>query len=169
MAKINPLFILVGVLAAAFIILLFSSSCVVPYDNKKQYATYEPMVSGNSSPSVVSGNTATSSLSISQSVPVSTKRSGNAGASSALSSVSSVLPSFGPENFEPMVDEPKTVQYGPFRDSEIIDRFSQVTANGIDGVDGCVSSGLSNSGGYICLTPDLIQMLKSRGGNAKGT
>jgi hypothetical protein len=67
-----------------------------------------------------------------------------------------------------MVNTPKTVKYGPFRDSEIIDKFSQVTENGIDGVNGCVSSGLSNAGGYICLTPDLIKLLKTRGGNASG-
>jgi hypothetical protein len=70
------------------------------------------------------------------------------------------------ENFEPIIDVPQTVSYGPFRDSEIIDKFSQVTKNGVDGVDGCISSGLSNSKGYICLTPELVKLLKSRGGNA---
>ena len=50
----------------------------------------------------------------------------------------------------------------------IIDKYSQVTTNGMDGVNGCVSSGLSNAGGYICLSPDLIKMLKTRGGNAAG-
>ena len=151
----NPLFILIGVLVVAFVILLMSSSSVVPYDNKKQYASYEPMTV-----------TSTPSKEL-ESVPASKdkKDENKSIGSGILSSVSGI---FGTENFEPMVDEPKTVQYGPFRDSEIIDRFSQVTANGMDGVDGCVSSGLSNSGGYICLTPELIQMLKSRGGNATG-
>jgi hypothetical protein len=157
MTKTNPLFLLIGVLAIAFVVLIISSSSgVVPYDSKmRNYAeamsTLEPK---------------------SESVPVSTKQSGNTSVSSEngiMSAVSNMLPSFGTENFEPMVDEPKSVQYGPFRDSEIIDRFSQVTSNGMDGVNGCVSSGLSNAGGYICLTPDLIQMLKTRGGNAKGT
>jgi len=54
------------------------------------------------------------------------------------------------------------------RDSEIIDKFSQVPSNGIEGQNGCVSSGLTNSGGYICLTPELFQLLKTRGGNATG-
>ena len=72
------------------------------------------------------------------------------------------------EGFEPIVNHPQSVNYGPFRDSEIIDKFSQVTANGIDGVNGCISSGLSNAGGYICLTPELIDLLKTRGGNASG-
>jgi len=70
------------------------------------------------------------------------------------------------ENFEPIIDVPQTVNYGPFRDSEIIDKFSQVTTNGVEGVNGCISSGLSNAGGYICLTPELVKLLKSRGGNA---
>jgi hypothetical protein len=72
------------------------------------------------------------------------------------------------ENFESLVEEPNTISYGPLRDSEIIDKFSQVNVNGMDGVNGCVSSGLSNAGGYICLTPELIQLLKTRGGNASG-
>jgi hypothetical protein len=72
------------------------------------------------------------------------------------------------ENFESIVEEPRTVRYGPLRDSEIIDKFSQVKENGIEGKNGCVSSGLSNAGGYICLTPELIQLLKTRGGNASG-
>ena len=154
MAKINPLFILIAVLVIAFGILIFSSSSVVPYDsNTRNYASYEPMSTLEPNKSV-------------ESVPESKKsEQTDTSIGSVLSTVSGI---FGTENFEPMVDEPKTVQYGPFRDSEIIDRFSQVTANGMEGVNGCVSSGLSNAGGYICLTPDLIQMLKSRGGNATG-
>lgn len=152
---------MIGVLVVAFVILLLSSSSnFAPYDSKKQYASYEPMTDAS----------VTDSGKNSESVPASTKESENKSnsAGNLMSMVSSVFPSFGTENFEPMVDEPQTIQYGPLRDSEIIDRFSQVTANGMDGVNGCVSSGLSNSGGYICLTPDLIQMLKTRGGNAKG-
>lgn len=72
------------------------------------------------------------------------------------------------ENFEPIINVPKTIHYGPFRDSAIIDKFSQITKNGIDGVDGCISSGLSNSRGPICLSPELINLLKTRGGNATG-
>jgi len=72
------------------------------------------------------------------------------------------------EGFEPVLEESHTLSYGLLRDSDIIDKFSQVTSNGIDGVDGCVSSGLSNSNGYICLTPELIDLLKTRGGNATG-
>lgn len=64
--------------------------------------------------------------------------------------------------------ESEGIKYSILRDSEIIDKFSQLGVNGVDGVNGCVSSGLSNSGGYICLTPELISLLKTRGGNATG-
>lgn len=73
------------------------------------------------------------------------------------------------EGFEPVIDSAKTLQSGVLgRDSEILDKFSQVTSNGIEGQNGCVSSGLTNSGGYICLTPELISLMKTRGGNATG-
>ena len=72
------------------------------------------------------------------------------------------------DTFKPIMSYSQSINYGPFRDSEIIDKFSQVTANGVDGVNGCISSGLSNAGGYICLTPELVNLLKTRGGNASG-
>jgi hypothetical protein len=50
---------------------------------------------------------------------------------------------------------------------EILDKFSHIRTYGkVDGQDGCVSSGLSNSKGYLCLTPELLGALKTRGGNA---
>jgi hypothetical protein len=53
--------------------------------------------------------------------------------------------------------------------AEVLDRFSQIKAFGVEGVNGCASSGLSNSQGYLCLTPELISALKTRGGNAGGS
>lgn len=53
--------------------------------------------------------------------------------------------------------------------AEVLDQFSQVKSFGVDGVNGCSSSGLSNSKGYLCLTPALISALKTRGGNAGGS
>jgi hypothetical protein len=50
--------------------------------------------------------------------------------------------------------------------SEKLDRFLDVTSVGINGKNGCQSSGLSNSRGELCLPPELIQMLQTRGGNA---
>ena len=72
------------------------------------------------------------------------------------------------EGFEPIMVISKTLSPGSLRDSEIIDKFSKITVNGIEGKDGCISSGLTNSGGSICLTPELVQLLKTRGGNATG-
>lgn len=151
MAKLNPLFILVGVLALAFVGLLVSSSSdYLPYDNNaSKYANYEPMSMMNADDEEEE-STASPSNSPSNSLPKATKNSGVS------------------ESFEPMLEVPTTVKYGPLRDSEIIDKFSQVTLNGMDGVNGCVSSGLSNAGGQICLTPELIDLLKTRGGNASG-
>lgn len=133
MAKINPLFILVGLLGVAFVVLvLFSGPKYLPYERKQMnYARYEPMQSLADFPLTQTKND---------------KK----------------------EGFESIEDKPKSITYGVLRDAEIIDKFSQVGTNGIDGVNGCVSSGLSNSGGYICLTPELIQLLKTRGGNASG-
>ena len=172
MAKTNPLFVLVIVLVVAFVILLFaSSSGVVPYDNKKSgYARYEPMATlmPTSGPDSSSDSRTELNELKEKKEKKGEESSSKNSVSSVMSMFSSVLPSSSSENFEPMVGVPISIKYGPLRDSEIIDRFSQVTANGMDGVDGCVSSGLSNSGGYLCLTPDLIQMLKTRGGNAGG-
>lgn len=52
--------------------------------------------------------------------------------------------------------------------NEHLDKFLDVTKVGVNGKNGCQSSGLSNSMGELCLPPELIQMLKTRGGNATG-
>jgi hypothetical protein len=72
------------------------------------------------------------------------------------------------EPFESANENLRDLKWGPLRDSEVIDKFSQVHNNGTDGAKGCISSGLSNSGGYICLTPELVNLLSTRGGNATG-
>ena len=158
----NPLFILViGLVAVFFMLILTSSSGYLPYDgSSRNYATYEPMTSESDLDADM--DVPDVSESVEQAKPVNKKSSNSyLGQSEDESSIVN-------ENFEPIMEEPRTIRYGPLRDSEVIDKFSQVTSNGIDGVNGCVSSGLSNSGGYICLTPELIQLLKTRGGNATG-
>ena len=167
MAKNNPLFILVIVLVGVFLMLLLTSSqSYSPYEANNNYAKYEPMTTMPTMPkSKIQGNTSSSGLSVKPTMGANTSSSGISVINNALSKM---ISSSDSENFEPMVDSPQTIQYSPFRDSEIIDKFSQVTTNGVDGVNGCVSSGLSNAGGYICLTPDLIKLLKTRGGNASG-
>ncbi len=50
--------------------------------------------------------------------------------------------------------------------NQVLDKFSHVMNYApADGAN-CTSSGLSNSKGFLCLTPDLITALKTRGGNA---
>lgn len=59
------------------------------------------------------------------------------------------------------------VVYGaPVDGSEHLDHFLDVRTVGVDGQNGCQSSGLSNSLGALCLTSDLIDQLRTRGGNA---
>lgn len=57
----------------------------------------------------------------------------------------------------------------PINSNHHIDKFLDVTTVGVNGKAGCYSSGLSNSRGALCLTPELIQALKTRGGNAGNT
>ena len=142
---------LVAALVVAFVALFFASSQPAPYSKSPNYSKYESMTEmseeeKDKKPSSVESEP-------SKDLP--------AAASPEVASASS-------ENFEPIMAVPLSIDYAPFRDSEIIDKFSQVTSNGQEGVNGCVSSGLSNSGGYICLTPELIKLLKTRGGNAAG-
>ena len=54
--------------------------------------------------------------------------------------------------------------YTPAHNS-VIDKFSQVSDKSVGSDLHCYSAGLSNSKGPICLTPELIELLKSRGGN----
>jgi len=48
---------------------------------------------------------------------------------------------------------------------EIIDKFSQVSTNSSKNDNSCYSAGLSNSKGPLCLSPELIDLLKTRGNN----
>ena len=150
--------ILIGLVAAlvvAFVALFFASAQPAPYSKGPNYSKYESMAGINKQPEIEEE----------EKKPVvveKMEKKSDVVASSADGVASSS------ENFEPMLAVPLSVDYAPFRDSELIDKFSQVTTNGQEGVNGCVSSGLSNSGGYICLTPELIKLLKTRGGNAAG-
>jgi hypothetical protein len=51
-----------------------------------------------------------------------------------------------------------------------IDKFSQVTTfNAVDdGKNGCHSAGLTTDRGMMCLSPELLSLLQTRGGNATG-
>ena len=158
--------LVLGLAVVLLLLVITSWQDYLPYDNEKQnFAKYEPFSDSDADADKQNKIESVLKPSASASAPSSSPKPKT---DSVFKDVlSNVMPSSA-ENFEPLVEQPQTVQYGPFRDSEIIDKFSQVTANGQDGVDGCVSSGLSNAGGYICLTPELIQLLKTRGGNASG-
>jgi hypothetical protein len=155
---------LVVALIVAFFVLFLTPSQCVPYSPGKHYARYEAFTEGaEDAESSSTDPTANIMNSINQIAQATTINS-----NTAASGMSASNKPKSTENFEPITEIPRTIEYGPFRDSEIIDKFSQVTANGTDGVNGCVSSGLNNSGGSICLTPELIKLLKTRGGNATG-
>lgn len=159
MAKLIPLLILVACLIVAFVFLSMSSGKYVPYDPlNNKYATYEKMTEFDREDEEVPIEESGEAFNVIEAKPT----------KNPVASIFSGLFPESTENFESLIEEPETISYGPLRDSEIIDKFSQVNANGMDGVNGCVSSGLSNAGGYICLTPELIQLLKTRGGNASG-
>jgi hypothetical protein len=141
----NTLFFLVVGLVFLFALLVFSSGKnYLPYDeDKTNYANYEGF------------NDVLSSAE-----PSSSSSQHQSGSGSVNESSSS--------NFVPLVESPKTVKYAEVGDSDIFDKIGQTPKNGVDGVDGCVSSGLSNSGGPICLSPEMLQLMKTRGGNATG-
>ena len=157
MAKLNPLLILVGVLIVSFVFLsMASSQSYLPFESSNHYAAYENFEEEEGEKEE--------------------EMKENFEGEEEEDEMKENFEGDGEdeeeemrENFESLIEEPRTVKYGPLRDSEIIDKFSQVKTNGMEGVNGCVSSGLTNAGGYICLTPELIQLLKTRGGNATGS
>jgi hypothetical protein len=66
------------------------------------------------------------------------------------------------ESFEPMTSSSK-LDFSSYNGGEILDKFSALGNEPVNG--SCVSAGLSNSKGPLCLTPELIHDLKSRGNN----
>ena len=55
---------------------------------------------------------------------------------------------------------------GAFSDQAVVlDKFTKITKNSDINDPNCYSAGLSNSRGALCLSPELIDMLKTRGGN----
>jgi hypothetical protein len=63
------------------------------------------------------------------------------------------------------VDSSENIKHGYVTDSNIIDPISNAATNE---VDGNVCTGLTNRGGAVCLTPEMADLLKTRGGNASG-
>lgn len=170
----NLVVLLVALVAAVIVVVLLPSTDYYPYIKNRGYSSYEPfsippMNSGNSTSSgasvLVDG---LSNANVGEGSHLVVNSTGSGESLHHLISQAPVYVGGKPEGFESREETPRNLPWGPLRDSEVLDKFSQVHQNGIDGVNGCVSSGLSNSGGYICLTPDLINLLSTRGGNATG-
>lgn len=119
-------------------ILLFSSTEYVAYSRPSTYARYEGFTDPSGGAVDPSGNSATGEK--------------------ALPSILQSMFGSSSEGF---------IALQPSRDlqhKEIIDKFSQVSDNST-GNNTCISGGLSNSKGPLCLTPELIDLLKTRGNN----
>lgn len=156
MASSKMVTILIVALIAAFFVLLLVPSSYVPYSKGPNYAMYENFEGENYG-------------SESQDSPKQKEDEEYAQSSVEMSPPDGEsepkLPKASVDNFEPLLEVPKTIQYGDFRDSDVISKFSQTASSGSHGVSsGVVKCG----GGNLCLTPELIQLLKTRGGNASG-
>ena len=145
---------------------MFSSPGYVPYSKHElfpKYYTYEGMESNTvlSGSGDVHNNDTTQ---INADMPVHTSGSGPSGSGSepfSLSevgnTVSGILRGNTREGFELTPSE--------FNTSQSLDKFSSVSANSNKNDNSCYSAGLSNSKGPLCLTPELVDLLKTRGGN----
>jgi hypothetical protein len=70
------------------------------------------------------------------------------------------------ENFEAMFPR-SSLGFGMVGGESNIDRFSQVNSFTPDGLT-CESANMSTDRGMMCLSPELVTLLKTRGGNAAG-
>ena len=143
-------------------ILIFSNVSYVPYSRPSTYARYEAF--GGVDPS--GGAVDPSGGSVKDSFSGNAKSSGGAVDPSGNSTPSSIFQSiFGAKNegFERML--PALQPSGELSGAVILDKFSQLSDKSTGSSGECVSAGLSNSKGPLCLTPELIDLLKTRGNN----
>jgi hypothetical protein len=178
---IPGMFVLVLIILGSLV--FAAPSSYAPYNSYSKYTRYEGLagmpvtadvpVSGPS-PSVSENSVAGPSVS------VSAKGNGNSSSISSSyfepfatlspSGINGASPQFATESSS-IQDNLKTSGIlfpSSVKLDDHYDKFLDVAKNGVDGQNGCYSSGLSNSRGYLCLTPDLIQQLKTRGGNSTG-
>jgi hypothetical protein len=174
------------------VIALFSAPDYQPYYKNIPYAKYEGFdIFGMS----VGGNTMSTSVSVEPMAGNTTSVGGNVNATSMsagaiFDSITTSSPTTVTQGFETLHPASTSGQGGVYSsgvnsiftnqpvnrvvygaklgESEHLDYFLDVSKVGVDGQNGCQSSGLSNSLGELCLTPDLIQQLQTRGGNATG-
>jgi hypothetical protein len=143
-------------------ILMFSNGSYVPYSRPSTYARYEAFAGVDPSGGKVkeylsavdpsggavdpSGNSESSPSSILQSMFGSNKEVG-----SKKEGFGRLLPALQPSS--------------ELSGAVILDRFSQLSDKSTGSSGECISGGLSNSKGPLCLTPELIDLLKTRGNN----
>jgi hypothetical protein len=166
----NFVVLLVALAAAVLVFMLLPGTNFSPYKKPKGYGNFESF-KGNASSTgasvlVGAGSSPVDVLSdFSSSTEDLTKNMMSSFGASASGQEGFATDSSTPE---PATERIRSLQWGTPGDPQLIDQFGQVKSNGQDGVNGCVSSGLSNSGGHLCLSPDLINLLSTRGGNATG-
>lgn len=186
------MYLILGFIVVLLVIALFSAPDYQPYYKNIPYAKYEGFdIFGMS----VGGNTSSKSVSVESMTTGNTRSTGgNVGATSVGAGIFDSLTTSSPtsvtQGFETLHPASTTGQGGVYSSgvnsiftnqpvnrvvygakvdrSEHLDHFLDVTTVGVDGQNGCQSSGLSNSLGELCLTSDLIQQLQTRGGNATG-
>lgn len=157
MATSKIITILVVALIAAFFVLLLIPPSYIPYSKGPNYAMYENFTDS------AEGGTEEKDKKVKGVEGL--KDEEKPKNSNEIGFAVSELNNATGENFEPIMEVPKTIQYGELRDSEIINKFSQTASTETRGV----SSGIAKcEGGSVCLSPELIQLLKTRGGNASG-
>jgi hypothetical protein len=143
-------------------ILMFSNGSYVPYSRPSTYARYEAFAGVDPSGGVVdpSGGAVKESLS-----EVDPSGNSNSSPSSILQSLFGAKKEVGAkkEGFGRLL--PALQPSSELSGAVILDRFSQLSDKSTGSSGECVSAGLSNSKGPLCLTPELIDLLKTRGNN----
>jgi hypothetical protein len=151
------LFLIVVIL----VILMVSNTTYIPYTRNEmfpKYGTYEGLTSSMEMSSsselegspLLQGNTDVNGNTIVQ--------------ENTVDSPPSILSSLFGKSAEGFSGSIKT-NMNSIHENEIIDRFSHVSDTSSNNDNKCPSGGLSNSKGALCLTPELVQLLKTRGGN----
>ena len=180
----NFVVLLVALAAAVLVFMLLPSTNFAPYKKNKGYSNFEPfkgnvsstgasvLVGAGSSPADVLSDFSSSTEDLTKNMMSfggsASSQEGFATDSATTYSATTYSATTDSATPEPAAVRIRSLQWGTPSDSQLIDQFGQVKSNGQDGVNGCVSSGLSNSGGHLCLSPDLINLLSTRGGNATG-
>lgn len=168
--QLKPNFVTIaGILFLVVLVsMVFSSHSYIPYDGHQVYTAYEGFQEGAESDII-------SHLVSTDTDKKEDKKESTVGGNvkSTSESFSTLSPSFvsGTDGLYP---DPvnsilsnqlvrTSVFAAPINRDEHIDKFLDITNVGVEGVDGCKSSGLSNSRGQLCLSPELIQSLQTRG------